>query len=251
MVHKRWFYLMIINQYRQEWKVRNKILQCGLACQLPWPQWKLRRANKNNHPHSGTLKICMLSLPSRFWAQLWNKNYWEMSLFISIKWWFCYYLWLTEWCHEYSFQYPNPTRIQEEADKFMATFDQEQEKVINAFPRRWFCVPRIFHLEDVRCFFWMWNNLSNNLTSKYRPHVKLQLSLTISISKPLCDLLKAKLAEEESRGQPDEDGWITVGKGGRKPAASQKDAAELKEKKKKKKQVGHCLMISCFCCFFQ
>jgi hypothetical protein len=50
-------------------------------------------------------------------------------------------------------------------------------------------------------------------------------------------LLQAKKAEEDARGKPDEEGWITVGKGGRKPGASQVDAAELKDKKKKKKKV--------------
>ena len=57
-----------------------------------------------------------------------HKNYNQVLSMIKC---YCYYLWLTEWCQEYSFQYPNLARIQDEADKFMAIFDQEQEKVIN------------------------------------------------------------------------------------------------------------------------
>ncbi|KAK3725003.1 hypothetical protein QZH41_017483, partial [Actinostola sp. cb2023] len=47
---------------------------------------------------------------------------------------------------------------------------------------------------------------------------------------------KARIAEDKARGQPDDEGWVTVGKGGRKPGASQIDSSELKEKKNKKKQ---------------
>ena len=43
---------------------------------------------------------------------------------------------------------------------------------------------------------------------------------------------KAKRLQSE----PDEEGWVTVGKGGRKPGASKVEAAGLLEKKKKKKQ---------------
>ena len=38
------------------------------------------------------------------------------------------------------------------------------------------------------------------------------------------------------QSEPDEDGWVTVGKGGRKPGASKVEAAELLEKKQRKKQ---------------
>ncbi|EDO44850.1 predicted protein [Nematostella vectensis] len=47
---------------------------------------------------------------------------------------------------------------------------------------------------------------------------------------------QAKEAEKMERGQPDEEGWITVGKGGRKPGATKVDAAEIQEKRKKKKK---------------
>ena len=43
---------------------------------------------------------------------------------------------------------------------------------------------------------------------------------------------KAKRLQSE----PDEEGWVTIGKGGRKPGASKVEVAELLEKKKKKKQ---------------
>ena len=56
-------------------------------------------------------------------------------------------------------------------------------------------------------------------------------------------LVKAKMEAEKSRGQPDEEGWITVGRGGRKPAAPQIDKKGLEEveQKKKKKKVQYLL----------
>ena len=38
------------------------------------------------------------------------------------------------------------------------------------------------------------------------------------------------------QSEPDEEGWVTIGKGGRKPGASKVEAAELLERRKKKKQ---------------
>ena len=43
--------------------------------------------------------------------------------------------------------------------------------------------------------------------------------------------------EAESRNQADDEGWVTVGRGGRNPAAPRLDATELQERKKKKKKV--------------
>lgn len=37
---------------------------------------------------------------------------------------------MSEWCQEYGSQYPNPARLQEEVDRYMAKFDEEQEEVI-------------------------------------------------------------------------------------------------------------------------
>lgn len=43
------------------------------------------------------------------------------------------------------------------------------------------------------------------------------------------------------QSEPDEEGWVTVGKGGRKPGATKVDIVELQERKKKKKQkVKYC-----------
>ena len=41
----------------------------------------------------------------------------------------------------------------------------------------------------------------------------------------------------EAQNQPDEEGWVTVGRSGRNPAAPRLDPAELEEKRKKKKKV--------------
>lgn len=44
-----------------------------------------------------------------------------------------------------------------------------------------------------------------------------------------------KKDKAETEGQPDEEGWVTVGRRGRKPGAARIDAAEIQENKKKKK----------------
>lgn len=41
----------------------------------------------------------------------------------------------------------------------------------------------------------------------------------------------------EAQNQPDEEGWVTVGRSGRNPATPRLDPAELEEKRKKKKKV--------------
>ena len=41
----------------------------------------------------------------------------------------------------------------------------------------------------------------------------------------------------EAQNQPDDEGWVTVGRSGRNPAAPRLDPAELEEKRKKKKKV--------------
>ena len=48
--------------------------------------------------------------------------------------------------------------------------------------------------------------------------------------------MQAKEKAKRLQSEPDEEGWVTVGKGGRKPGASKVEAAELMEKRKKKKQ---------------
>jgi len=45
------------------------------------------------------------------------------------------------------------------------------------------------------------------------------------------------MEEADARNQPDDEGWVTVGRGGRNPAAPRLDAAELQERRKKKKKV--------------
>ena len=51
--------------------------------------------------------------------------------------------------------------------------------------------------------------------------------------------VKAKREAKESRGQPDDEGWITVGRGGRKPGVPRVDNDNLEDtgQKKKKKKV--------------
>lgn len=46
------------------------------------------------------------------------------------------------------------------------------------------------------------------------------------------------MEEADARNQPDDEGWVTVGRGGRNPAAPRLDAAELQERRKKKKKVS-------------
>ena len=48
--------------------------------------------------------------------------------------------------------------------------------------------------------------------------------------------MKAKEEAKKTRGQPDEEGWITVGRGGRKPAAPRIDKKAIEEQQKKKKK---------------
>lgn len=53
--------------------------------------------------------------------------------------------------------------------------------------------------------------------------------------------------EADSQNQPDDEGWVTVGRSGRNPAAPRLDAAELQERRKKKKKVltlFHCIDVS-------
>lgn len=49
--------------------------------------------------------------------------------------------------------------------------------------------------------------------------------------------MQEKEEAKRLQSEPDDEGWITIGKGGRKPGASKVDAAELLEKKKKKQKV--------------
>ena len=48
--------------------------------------------------------------------------------------------------------------------------------------------------------------------------------------------MQEKEKAKRLQSEPDEEGWVTIGKGGRKPGASKVEAAELLERKKKKKQ---------------
>lgn len=49
--------------------------------------------------------------------------------------------------------------------------------------------------------------------------------------------VQSEKEEAEARNQPDDEGWVTVGRGGRNPAAPRLDAAELQERRRKKKKV--------------
>ena len=49
--------------------------------------------------------------------------------------------------------------------------------------------------------------------------------------------VQSEKEEAERRNQPDDEGWVTVGRGGRNPAAPRLDAAELQERRRKKKKV--------------
>ena len=48
--------------------------------------------------------------------------------------------------------------------------------------------------------------------------------------------MQEKEKAKRLQSEPDEEGWVTIGKGGRKPGASKVEAAELLERRKKKKQ---------------
>lgn len=111
----------------------------------------------------------------------------------------------SEWCKEYASNYPNPKKLQKEIDEFMEQFDKKQEEVLSLFRYSSPC------------------------------HVMLCYSV-----KHLCLNLLMQEKEEAKRlqSEPDDEGWITIGKGGRKPGASKVDASELLEKKKKKQKVG-------------
>lgn len=52
------------------------------------------------------------------------------------------------------------------------------------------------------------------------------------------DEKKEQLDKEaaETQNQPDDEGWVTVGRSGRNPAAPRLDAAEIQERKKNKKK---------------
>lgn len=52
--------------------------------------------------------------------------------------------------------------------------------------------------------------------------------------------MQEKIEAKRLQSEPDEDGWVTVGKGGRKQGASKVDAGELLEAKKKKKKQKVC-----------
>ena len=47
--------------------------------------------------------------------------------------------------------------------------------------------------------------------------------------------MQEKEKAKRLQSEPDEEGWVTIGKGGRKPGASKVEAGELLEKKKKQK----------------
>lgn len=88
----------------------------------------------------------------------------------------------------------------------------------------------------------LWNNLTKS-KRRYWAHlntVHLVASCFVIYSvKHLCLNMSMQEKEEAKRlqSEPDDEGWITIGKGGRKPGASKVDAAELLEKKKKKQKV--------------
>ena len=48
--------------------------------------------------------------------------------------------------------------------------------------------------------------------------------------------MQEKEKTKRLQSEPHEEGWVTIGKGGRKPGANKVEAGELLEKKKKKKQ---------------
>ena len=52
------------------------------------------------------------------------------------------------------------------------------------------------------------------------------------------------------QSEPDEEGWVTIGKGGRKPGASKVEAAELLERRKKKKQKVEVARYDCLFSLF-
>lgn len=93
--------------------------------------------------------------------------------------------------------------MQKEIDEFMEQFDKKQEEVLSLFRYSLPC-----HV--MLCYF-SFKHLCLNL------------------------LMQEKEEAKRLQSEPDDEGWITIGKGGRKPGASKVDASELLEKKKKQK----------------
>lgn len=58
--------------------------------------------------------------------------------------------------------------------------------------------------------------------------------------------MQEKEKAKRLQSEPDEEGWVTIGKGGRKPGASKVEAAELLERKKKKQKVALILKLCKF-----
>lgn len=71
---------------------------------------------------------------------------------------------------------------------------------------------------------------------QYPDTKKLQLEVDKFMAKFDEDKEKSERVEAESRNQADDEGWVTVGRGGRNPAAPRLDATELWERKKRKKK---------------
>ncbi|KAL9956983.1 hypothetical protein ACROYT_G038555 [Oculina patagonica] len=71
---------------------------------------------------------------------------------------------------------------------------------------------------------------------QYPDSTKLQAEVDEFMAKFDAEKEKSEQEEAEARNQPDDEGWVTVGRGGRNPAAPRLDAAELQERRKKKKK---------------
>ncbi|XP_058941517.2 ribosomal RNA-processing protein 7 homolog A-like [Pocillopora verrucosa] len=71
---------------------------------------------------------------------------------------------------------------------------------------------------------------------QYPDTKKLQLEVDEFMAKFDEDREKTEREEAESRNQADDEGWVTVGRGGRNPAAPRLDVTELRERKKRKKK---------------
>jgi len=71
---------------------------------------------------------------------------------------------------------------------------------------------------------------------QYPDTTKLQAEVNEFMAK--FDEKKEQLDKEaaEAQNQPDDEGWVTVGRTGRNPAAPRLDAAELQERRNKKKK---------------
>lgn len=115
------------------------------------------------------------------------------------------FFYASEWCKEYASNYPNPKKLQKEIDEFMEQFDKKQEEVIGSFRHSSSCCIMLCYSVKHQCL---------NL------------------------LMQEKEEAKRLQSEPDDEGWITIGKGGRKPGASKVDASELLEKKKKRQKVG-------------